>query len=109
MNAIPILRIHEAERSLAWWARLGFTEEFRHQFEAGFPLYLGIKRGDSVIHLSQHDGDAPGPALLYLWVDDVDAVAVEFGVEVQEMPWARDCEVTDPDGNRVRVATATQG
>lgn len=106
MSAIPILRIRDAERSLAWWARLGFTEEFRHQFEDGFPWYIGIKRGDSVIHLSQHEGDARGPGLVYLWVEDVDAVAAEFGVEVQDMPWARDCEVTDPDGNRVRVATA---
>jgi hypothetical protein len=22
------------------------------------------------------------------------------------MPWARDCEVADPDGNRIRVAQA---
>ena len=40
--------------------------QFRHQFEDGFPLYIGIMRGGSVIHLSQHEGDAPGPALVYL-------------------------------------------
>ena len=40
----------------------------------------------------------------YLWVDAVDAIAADFGVEVDEMPWARDVELTDPDGNRIRVA-----
>lgn len=41
---------------------------------------------------------------MYVWVDDVDAVAVEFGVAAVEQPWAREVELTDPDGNRLRVA-----
>lgn len=106
VSVVPILRITDAARSLEWWARLGFVEEFRHQFEPGFPLYIGIVLEDCRIHLSQHAGDARGPGLVYLWVADVDAVAAEFGVTVDEMPWARDCEITDPDGNRVRAATA---
>lgn len=104
--AIPILRVADAERALAWWARLGFVEDFRHQFEPGLPVFLALRRGDAQVYLSEHTGDASGPGLIYLWVDDVDAVAAEFGVAIDEMPWARDCEVTDPDGNRVRVATA---
>lgn len=106
VSVVPILRITDVERSLAWWARLGFVEEFRHQFEPGFPLYVGVVREDCRIHLSQHTGDASGPGLVYLWLPDVDAVAAEFGVAIDEMPWARDCEITDPDGNRVRAATA---
>ena len=34
----------------------------------------------------------------------VDA-AGEFGAEVEEAPWAREIEIRDPDGSRVRVAT----
>jgi hypothetical protein len=45
--------------------------------------------------------------LAYLWVDDVDAVADEFGTLVEDNPGARDTEVVDPDGNRIRVGTAT--
>jgi hypothetical protein len=31
--------------------------------------------------------------------------AVEFGAEMEEAPWAREIEIRDPDGSRVRVAT----
>lgn len=103
--AVPILAVTDVDLSLPWWERLGFTEEFRHQYEPGFPRFVGIARDECHIFLSEHTGDAPGPALVYLWVDDVDAVAREFGVTIDDMPWARDCEITDPDGNRVRAAT----
>ena len=104
--AASVLRITDLDRALLWWARLGFGEEFRQQFEPGLPWYVGIVREEARVHLSQHAGDAAGPGLVYLWVDDVDAVAAEFGATVEDMPWARDCEVVDPDGNRVRAATA---
>jgi hypothetical protein len=29
----------------------------------------------------------------------------ELGAEVEEAPWAREIEIRDPDGNRLRVAT----
>jgi catechol 2,3-dioxygenase-like lactoylglutathione lyase family enzyme len=103
-TVVPILRVRDADRSLTWWARLGFVEEFRHQLEGTIPRFVGIRRGECRVYLSEHAGDAHAPALLYLWVDDVDRIAADFGVPVEEMPWARDCEVTDPDGNRVRVA-----
>ena len=39
-------------------------------------------------------------------VRDVDAVAQEFGVSVDEEGLAgRECALEDPDGNRLRVAT----
>ena len=104
-QAVPILRVADVDLSLRWWSRLGFAEEFRHQFEPGFPRFVGLLREECRVYLSEHTGDAAGPGLIYLWVSDVDVVAAEFGVAVEEMPWARDCEITDPDGNRVRVAT----
>lgn len=107
-TAVPILRVTDVERSLGWWGRLDFAEDFRHQFEAGLPRFVGIRRDDCLIYLSEHQGDASGPGLIYLWVDDVDAVAEEFGATIDDMPWARDCEITDPDGNRVRAGTRTQ-
>lgn len=42
---------------------------------------------------------------MYFWVEDVDAVAAEFGVEVHEQPWGREITLVDPDGNRLRLAT----
>jgi len=44
---------------------------------------------------------------VYFWVDDVDAVAAEFETPVDTRPWARETSLTDPDGNRLRVATAS--
>jgi len=107
--AVPILRVADAERALAWWVRLGFAEEFRHQFEPGLPWFVGVVRDECRVYLSEHTGDAHGPSLVYLWVDDVDDVATEFGVAIDEQEWARDCEVTDPDGNRVRVGSPPAG
>lgn len=105
-QAVPILRVADAEASLGWWRRLGFVEEFRHRFEPGLPLFVGVQRDGCRVYLSEHTGDAPGPALVHLWVPDVDVIAADLGADVEVVPWARECEVTDPDGNRVRVATA---
>ncbi|MEP1126133.1 MAG: glyoxalase superfamily protein [Ilumatobacter sp.] len=103
---VPILRVADARRSVEWYRQLGFEQAFEHRFAAGMPAYVGIQRGDALIHLSEHAGDAPGPGLLYVWVEAIDQLAEHFGVEPDEMPWARDIEVTDPDGNRIRLAEA---
>ena len=48
----------------------------------------------------------PGPdTLVYFYVDDVDSIAAEFDVEVIDQPWAREIQLTDPDGNRLRIGT----
>ena len=103
----PVLSVADASASVEWYARLGFETIFEHRFGDGMPAYVGIRRDDAVVHLSEHVGDAPGPSLLYVWVDAVDPFAEMFGVVPDEMPWARDIEVSDPDGNRIRLAEAT--
>jgi L-amino acid N-acyltransferase YncA/catechol 2,3-dioxygenase-like lactoylglutathione lyase family enzyme len=103
----PVLRVVDATAAADWYARhLGFAIEFEHRFEPGLPLYVGLVRGDARIHLSEHTGDARPGTLVYLWVSDVDAVAAACGIaEIDDNPWGRDVEVTDPDGNRIRVGT----
>lgn len=108
-QVVPILRVKDVDASLAWWTRLGFEQEFTHVFEGTIPRFMGIRRDATLIYLSEHAGDAHDPALIYLWVGDVDRLAAEFGVGVEQNPWARDFEVTDPDGNRVRVGTKEIG
>jgi hypothetical protein len=44
-----------------------------------------------------------------VYVDDVDAIAAEFGVTVEVQPWGREIELTDPDGNRLRLGTRSTG
>lgn len=104
--AIPILRVRDAEAALRWYHRLGFAPEFDHRFAPGLPLYIGIRRGEARMHLSEHEGDARPGTLVYLWVNDIDVIAATFGMPVEMQPWAREVELTDPDGNRLRIGQA---
>lgn len=104
--AVPVLRVRDADASVEWYRRLGFTEEFRHTFGPGMPWYVGLQRGTTArLHLSEHAGDARPDTLVYLYVPDVDDLAAACGTHVHDNPWARDFEVRDPDGNRLRVGT----
>jgi hypothetical protein len=40
---------------------------------------------------------------LYFYVHQVDPLAEEFGVKVETQPWAREIQLSDPDGNRLRI------
>ena len=105
-QVVPVLRVEDAARAVAWYERLGFRKEWEHQFEPGFPWFVSIARGSARIYLSEHEGDARPDALILLYVDDIDAVAAELGVLVDEEGLAgRECDVSDRDGNRLRIAT----
>ena len=43
---IPVLRVVDATRAVRWYERLGFRKEWEHQFEAGFPWFVCVRRGD---------------------------------------------------------------
>ena len=100
----PVFRVHDSERAVAWYARLGFRKEWEHRYEPGLPAYVSVARGEIRIHLSEHAGDARPDTLVYVWVDDVDEVGAEFDAPVEEEPWGRAVSLVDPDGNRLRVA-----
>ena len=103
---MPVLYVEDAERSVLWYERLGFSKEWEHQFEPGFPWFVSVARGNVRLYLSEHKGDARPDTLIHLYVKDVDAVAAEFGVVVDHKGLAgHECALADPDGNRLRVAT----
>ena len=105
-EVVPVLRIADAATAIAWYERLGFVKEWEHQFEPGFPWFVSVARGNVRLYLSEHTGDARPDTLIHLYVSDIDAVAAEFGIPVDEAGLAgRECELVDPDGNRLRVAT----
>ncbi len=109
-QVVPILRVADVEASLAWWQRAGFVHDFTHRYGGGTThRFMGIRREGADIFLSENVADASGPALVFVWVPDVDAVAAGFSAEVEQHPWARSFEVTDPDGNRVRIGTKELG
>jgi uncharacterized glyoxalase superfamily protein PhnB len=101
----PILRVADAGRAVAWYARLGFRKEWEHRFEPGFPAFACVARGRARLFLSEHTGDARPGTLVYVCLADADAAAAELGVDLEETPWGtREIEICDPDGNRLRIA-----
>lgn len=102
---VPIFRAEDAAKCAEWYVRWGFEVVGEHRFADGLPLYLFLERAGVQLHLSEHTGDARPGSLAYFWVDDVDAIAAELNAEIHEQPWAREIKLTDPDGNRLRVAT----
>jgi hypothetical protein len=73
---------------------------------AGLPRFVSIARGDVRIYLSEHAGDARPDTLIHFYLNDIDDVAAQFGVPVDEDGRAgHECHLVDPDGNRLRVAT----
>ena len=103
---MPVLYVEAAARAVAWYARLGFVKEWEHQFEPGLPWFVSVARGRVRLYLSEHKGDARPDTLINLYVTDIDAVSEEFGIPIDEEGFAgRECALTDPDGNRLRIAT----
>ncbi|MGX1128719.1 catechol 2,3-dioxygenase-like lactoylglutathione lyase family enzyme [Streptomyces glaucescens] len=107
-EVIPILRVADAAAAVGWYERLGFSRQWEHRFAPELPAFVEVARGRVRLFLSEHTGDARPDTLVYLRVADVDAIAAEFGVPVAEAPWAREVELHDPDGNRLRVGTPTE-
>ena len=56
VNVVPILRVAQADRALRWWSRMGFVEEFRHQFGPGMPLFVGLVRDEARVYLLRAPG-----------------------------------------------------
>lgn len=113
-TVIPQLRITSAERSLSFYVNgLGFSVDWKHQFEAGFPLFLQLTRSGQTIFLTEHAGDCQVGGAVYFRIPDATACHAEFAargiVATQpptQTPWGT-CEfvLTDPDGNRLRFAS----
>jgi len=102
-KVVPFLRVADAEASAAWYAAVGFRVEWRHRFAPGLPLFVAVSDGDASIFLSEHTGDARPDTLLYVYVDDIAAIARDFGVGSHDAPYGmREVELRDPDGNRLR-------
>jgi hypothetical protein len=106
-EVIPILRVSNAAEAVTWYGRLGFVQEWEHRFEPGLPAFVSVARGRMRLFLSEHRGDARPDTLVYLRVDDVEAIAAEFGVTVEQAPWAGEIELRDADNNRLRIGTPT--
>ena len=113
-RVIPTLRITDYKRSRQFYVdRLGFTVDWEHRFETGFPVFMQVSRDGLAFFLTEHTGDCPVGGLIHLYVADVDGWFDEFrrkGVRVQEPPnenlqGLRSMTVVDPDGNKLHICT----
>ena len=82
-KVVPFLRVADAEASAEWYARLGFSIEWRTRAQPHLPLFVAIARDDARIFLSEHTGDEHPDGLIYIYVDDLDAVAADFGTTAE--------------------------
>ena len=104
-QAVPILRVADAQRAADWYEQLGFVLSSTHRFAEGLPAFATIERGGVTLFLSEHPGDASPDTLVYLRVENCAELAEWFAVETTENPWGPDFEIQDPDGNRLRINT----
>ena len=103
-EVILVLRVADAAAAVAWYGRLGFTEQWVHRFGPGMPAFVSIVRDRARLFLSEHRGDAWPDTLVHLYVSDVDAVVAGFGRPDGEPPYGCELELRDLDGNRLRIS-----
>ncbi len=109
----PILRILDEGQALAFYVDfLGFRIDWQHRFESGFPLYLQVSRGDCVLHLSEHKGDAMPGAALRIETDELETFraqlldkATDSAPLMTASPWPGPCRCARPIGRRLRPWT----
>ena len=107
VEVVPILRVADADVAVRWYERLGFTKQWEHRFDPSCPAFVSIARGGARLFLSEHRGEARPDTLIGLYVSDVDAVVAEFGRPDGEPPYGCEFELRDPDGNRLRIRSAS--
>lgn len=108
--AVPILRIFDRPKAMEFYVDyLGFVLDWEHGYDDHSPLYAQVHRGSTVLHLSEHHGDAsPGGAAL-VPVRDVHALHDELRARpydyarpgVRDEDWGRVMVVIDPFHNRI--------
>lgn len=112
----PVLMSRDVERSLEFYARLGFETAFRDSETE--PRYAGVRRDAIELHLQWHDASewiAPTDRPTYRFVvEDVRALHDEFetaGVSdmkaPERTPWGTyEFHVRDPDRNGLQFYRA---
>lgn len=111
--AIPVLHVSSAAAAEDFYCtRLGFQRRFAYRVDEAKsdPCYLGLTRDGASLHLSSFSGDGVSGGVVYLLVDNVDALHAELvakkvriDLKPTDQTWGnREMYVTDPDGNSIR-------
>jgi catechol 2,3-dioxygenase-like lactoylglutathione lyase family enzyme len=116
-HAIPVLHVSRiADAEEFYCERLGFRQEFAYRIDEreSDPCYMGLIRDDVELHISSFSGDGVSGGVVFLVVDDVDALHAELktknvriDLEPTDQSWGnREMYVRDPDGNSIRFVHA---
>jgi len=110
-QAIPIIRIFDEAKAKEFYLDfLGMSLDWEHRFEAGFPIYMQVSKGDLSFHLSEHSGDCTPGSKTFVNTGDIEGLHSEVTSrgyrysrpEITTAPWGnRVFEVVDPFSNRI--------
>jgi catechol 2,3-dioxygenase-like lactoylglutathione lyase family enzyme len=111
LETAPIFRSFDEEKARAFYIDwLGFKVIFEHRFTPDAPLYMGLQRGDLMLHLSEHHGDATPGSTAFVRMKGIREFYDEINGRpyannrpgLNRMPWGLQVEVIDPFSNRIR-------
>lgn len=111
--AIPVLHVSSSAAAEEFYCnRLGFRRQFAYRLDEAKsdPCYMGLTRDGVWLHVSSFSGDGVSGGVVYLLVEDVDALypelvakGVRIDLEPADQTWGnREMYVNDPDGNSIR-------
>jgi hypothetical protein len=111
LKTIPILRSFDEKKAREFYvAYAGFAVDWEHRFEPGMPLYMQVSRGDLVLHVSEHHGDATPGSCVFIEMSGLRAFHAELQAKdypnlrpgLENLPWGLSMSLTDPFGNKLR-------
>lgn len=104
-GAVAILPCSDLKASQSFYQRLGFEATSTYETHGYRILH---DSGGASIHLTRVDPGSVDPHRnahgLYLYSEDVEALATMFGSRAEIRPWGvKEFAISDPDGTLVRV------
>jgi hypothetical protein len=117
-SVVPVLRIFDVAKADEFYQGfLGFSVDWDHRFDPDAPLYRQVSRGNLILHLSEHHGDACPGSQVRVMMQGVVAFHREISAKgyrymrpgLEKMP----CEtletgVIDPFGNCIRFCESVE-
>lgn len=109
--AIPVIRSFDEAKAREFYCDfLGLAVDWEYRGHEGAPQYMQLSRGDLLIHLTEHHGDASPGSTCFVRMSGIRAFHAELRAKkyrynrpgLHQMDWGLEVTVNDPFGNRIR-------